>query len=114
MKKEEVLGILQDNGFVLDEEKSLPYGVQFSFRNGAKVNVFDKGTVTPQGQHIDLVKALLGVAAPNGGAVPVGATVATRKKVFVVYGHDVANSTSKCDTRLCRLTVLFEYLDRLP
>ncbi|MGE6105645.1 hypothetical protein ACLHZT_18840, partial [Aeromonas veronii] len=24
-----------------------------------------------------------------------------------------ANSTSKCDTRLCRLTVLFEYLDRL-
>ncbi len=25
-----------------------------------------------------------------------------------------ANSTSKCDTRLCRLTVLFEYLDRLP
>ncbi|MFQ1761841.1 hypothetical protein ACK366_02850, partial [Aeromonas veronii] len=26
----------------------------------------------------------------------------------------IANSTSKCDTRLCRLTVLFEYLDRLP
>uniref|UniRef100_UPI0022E6D89B flagellar export chaperone FliS n=1 Tax=Aeromonas sp. QDB20 TaxID=2989835 RepID=UPI0022E6D89B len=26
----------------------------------------------------------------------------------------LANSTSKCDTRLCRLTVLFEYLDRLP
>ena len=30
MKKEEVLGILQDNGFVLDEEKPLP-GVRFSF-----------------------------------------------------------------------------------
>ncbi len=28
--------------------------------------------------------------------------------------YDFANSTSKCDTRLCRLTVLFEYLDRLP
>ncbi|MFQ1762566.1 porin, partial [Aeromonas veronii] len=28
--------------------------------------------------------------------------------------HYTANSTSKCDTRLCRLTVLFEYLDRLP
>ncbi|WP_279502182.1 hypothetical protein [Aeromonas veronii] len=27
------------------------------------------------------------------------------------YGLN-ANSTSKCDTRLCRLTVLFEYLDR--
>ncbi|MFB0600652.1 hypothetical protein ACETWI_21265, partial [Aeromonas hydrophila] len=29
-------------------------------------------------------------------------------------GQYIANSTSKCDTRLCRLTVLFEYLDRLP
>ncbi|WP_442778441.1 hypothetical protein [Aeromonas sp. ASNIH3] len=29
-------------------------------------------------------------------------------------GEYIANSTSKCDTRLCRLTVLFEYLDRLP
>ncbi|MFM5118372.1 YgdI/YgdR family lipoprotein [Aeromonas veronii] len=29
-------------------------------------------------------------------------------------GKMIANSTSKCDTRLCRLTVLFEYLDRLP
>ncbi|MFQ2027246.1 hypothetical protein ACK355_19310, partial [Aeromonas veronii] len=28
--------------------------------------------------------------------------------------QNYANSTSKCDTRLCRLTVLFEYLDRLP
>ena len=25
-----------------------------------------------------------------------------------------ANSTSKCDTRLCGLTILFEYLARLP
>ena len=30
------------------------------------------------------------------------------------YLKKYANSTSKCDTRLCRLTVLFEYLDRLP
>ncbi|MFQ1947824.1 hypothetical protein ACK35A_20645, partial [Aeromonas veronii] len=29
------------------------------------------------------------------------------------YSNFFANSTSKCDTRLCRLTVLFEYLDRL-
>jgi hypothetical protein len=65
VKKEEVLGILQDNGFVLDEEKAIPYGVQFSFRNGAKVNVYDKGTVTPQGQHIEQVKVLLGLAAPS-------------------------------------------------
>lgn len=35
---------------------------------------------------------------------------------FDAYSENqyLANSTSKCDTRLCRLTVLFEYLDRLP
>lgn len=82
MKKEQVLGILQDNGFVLDEEKAIAYGVQFSFRNGSKVNVFDKGTVTPQGQHVDQVKVLLGFAAPNGAAAVAAPTVATRKKVF--------------------------------
>ncbi|MEH8111914.1 DEAD/DEAH box helicase, partial [Aeromonas veronii] len=32
----------------------------------------------------------------------------------IVQKDYYANSTSKCDTRLCRLTVLFEYLDRLP
>ncbi|MGU5529006.1 hypothetical protein, partial [Aeromonas caviae] len=32
---------------------------------------------------------------------------------FVPVTKEIANSTSKCDTRLCRLTVLFEYLDRL-
>ncbi len=34
--------------------------------------------------------------------------------IKVSYPKWFANSTSKCDTRLCRLTVLFEYLDRLP
>lgn len=52
MKKETVLGLLQDNGFVLDKEKQLPHGVQFSFRNGSKVSVFNNGTVTPQCQHV--------------------------------------------------------------
>ena len=33
---------------------------------------------------------------------------------FDALPMSLANSTSKCDTRLCRLTVLFEYLDRLP
>lgn len=56
MKKEQVLEILQANGFILDEEKSLQYGAQLKFTNGSVVNVYDKGTITPQGKDIELVK----------------------------------------------------------
>ena len=56
MKKEMVLGKLQDAGFILNEEKTIPYGIQFCFSNGAKVIVYDKGTVTPQGKCVDDVK----------------------------------------------------------
>ena len=68
MKPEEVLGMLQDAGFVLDEEKAIPYGRQFAFRNGSKVTVYDKGTITPQGKHVDEVKAILGMSAPGAAA----------------------------------------------
>jgi predicted nucleotide-binding protein len=113
VRKEDALGILQDNGFILDEEKIIPYGVQFSFRNGSKVNVYDKGTVTPQGQHIDQVKALLGLAAPNGTALQASATVAVRKKVFVVYGHD-PESRSELEAMLRRWDLDPLILDQLP
>jgi len=93
MKKEEVLGILQNNGFILDEEKAISYGTQFSFRNGSNINVYDKGTVTPQGQNIDRIKGLLGHAAPNGNYPSVTSTVAVRKKVFALYGHDSDSRT---------------------
>lgn len=113
MKKEEVLGILQDNGFVLDEEKTIAYGIQFLFRNGAKVSVFDKGTVTPQGQHIDQVKVLLGLAAPTGNSPATATTIAVRKKVFVVYGHD-PDSRSQLEAMLRRWDLDPLILDQLP
>ncbi|MFZ5579427.1 MAG: TIR domain-containing protein [Pseudomonadota bacterium] len=113
MKREEVLGILQDNGFVLDEEKSIPYGVQFLFRNGSKVSVFDKGTVTPQGQHIEQVKELLGLAAPNGTPKTSVTTVAARKKVFVVYGHE-PDTRAQLEAMLRRWDLEPLILDQLP
>ena len=113
MKKEEVLGILQDNGFVLDEEKAIAYGIQFIFRNGAKVSVFDKGTVAPQGQHIDKVKGLLGLAAPNGNSSTAVTTIAVRKKVFVVYGH-VPDSRAQLEAMLRRWDLDPLILDQLP
>ncbi|CAC9530287.1 hypothetical protein [uncultured Gammaproteobacteria bacterium] len=113
MKKEEVLGVLQDNGFVLDKEKELPHGVQFSFRNGAKVSVYNKGTVTPQGQHIEEVKKLLGMGAPSTGSVQTSGTVAYRKKVFVVYGHD-SDARSQLEAMLRRWDLEPLILDQLP
>lgn len=113
MKKEEVLGILQDNGFVLDTEKPLPYGVQFSFRNGSKVNVYEKGTVTPQGKCIEQVKALLGLSAPGSNTASALPTLAARKKVFVVYGHD-PESRSQLEAMLRRWDLDPLILDQLP
>ena len=113
MNKEEVLGILQDNGFVLDEEKEIPYGIQFKFRNGSKVNVYDKGTVTPQGKHIDDVKALLGMAAPVEGKAAIPNTVGHRKKVFVVYGHDT-DARAELEAMLRRWDLEPLILDQLP
>lgn len=112
MKKEEVLGILQDNGFVLEEEKQIQHGVQFCFRNGSKVNVFDKGTVTPQGQHVQQVKELLGMAAPTTTGLA-STTVGKRKKVFVVYGHDT-DARSQLEAMLRRWDLEPLILDQLP
>jgi len=113
MKKEEVLGILQDNGFVLDKEKELPHGVQFSFRNGSKVSVYNKGTVTPQGQHVDQVKQLLGMSAPLENTNQTTKTIAYRKKVFVVYGHD-SDARSQLEAMLRRWDLEPLILDQLP
>ncbi len=114
MRKEDVLGILQDNGFVLDEEKAIPYGHQFCFRNGSKVNVFDSGTVTPQGQHIEEVKTLLGIAPPVQSIASAAApTVAARRKVFVVYGHD-EDAKAQLEAMLRRWDLEPLILDQLP
>lgn len=113
MNKEEVLGRLQDNGFELDEEKEIPYGVQFKFRNGSKVNVYDKGTVTPQGKHVDEVKAILGMAAPSQAQQSTQGTIGQRKKVFVVYGHDT-DARSELEAMLRRWDLEPLILDQLP
>lgn len=114
MKKEDVLGKLQDSGFVLDEEKSIPYGVQFCFRNGAKVNVYDKGTVTPQGKCVDEVKKILGICiSVNNENGVCYQTQSKRKKVFVVYGHD-SEARTQLEAMLRRWDLDPLILDQLP
>lgn len=112
MSKEKVLGTLQDKGYVLDVEKPVPHGVQFTFTNGSKVSVFDNGTVTPQGKHVAEVKAILGIAAP-AATVVANATNPARKKVFVVYGHD-STARDGLEAMLRRWELEPLILDQLP
>lgn len=65
MKKEMVLEIMHRGGFIFDEEKSIPFGVQLVFRNGSKVSVYNSGAVSPQGKVAEYVRNLLGLNAPT-------------------------------------------------
>lgn len=116
MKKEMVLGKLQDAGFILNEEKTIPYGIQFCFSNGAKVIVYDKGTVTPQGKCVDDVKRILGINTNASITDENGLnhqTISARKKVFVVYGHD-SEARTQLEAMLRRWELDPLILDQLP
>jgi hypothetical protein len=116
MKKEMVLGKLQDAGFILNEEKTIPYGIQFCFSNGAKVIVYDKGTVTPQGKCVDDVKRILGINTNVSVTDENGLnhqTISARKKVFVVYGHD-SEARTQLEAMLRRWELDPLILDQLP
>ena len=116
MKKEMVLGNLQDAGFVLHEEKPIPYGIQFCFSNGAKVIVYEKGTVTPQGKCVDDVKRILGINTNISVTDKNGLnhqTISARKKVFVVYGHD-SEARTQLEAMLRRWELDPLILDQLP
>lgn len=65
MKKEEVVEILKEHGFILDQEKLINHGVQLVFRNGAIVCVYHTGKINVQGQHFEVVSELLGRSGPN-------------------------------------------------
>ena len=111
-----VLGKLQDAGFILNEEKTIPYGIQFCFSNGAKVIVYDKGTVTPQGKCVDDVKRILGINTNVSVTDENGLnhqTISARKKVFVVYGHD-SEARTQLEAMLRRWELDPLILDQLP
>ncbi len=114
MNKDDVNEILSANGFVLDEEREIQYGVQLRYTNGSVVNVFDKGTVTPQGKDVDKIKGLLGkesskkVDAGSQAIAP-----GSNNKVFVVYGHD-PQCRASLDAMLRRWGLEPLILDQLP
>lgn len=70
--------------------------------------------------HADLLLIAVGTPADEDGSADLQHVLAVADTIGRLMSSPKlvvtksANSTSKCDTRLCRLTVLFEYLDRLP
>lgn len=74
MKKEEVVEILKEHGFILGKEISIPHGTQLIFRNGAMVSVYNTGKINVQGKHFDLVTKLLAKADPSRQVGDVGNT----------------------------------------
>jgi hypothetical protein len=117
MTKEEVLSKLQNAGFQLSEEKSIAYGIQLCFHNGAKVSVYDKGTITPQGRHVDTVKEILGLCSSNAPVSikrdAIQQKHLDKKKIFMVYGHD-SEAKVQLEAMLRRWDLEPLILDQLP
>jgi len=86
-------------------------GTQLRLTNGAIVNVFDNGNFNVQGKNKAVVEAALGKAP---GAVSEHAPkYVSKRKVFVVYGHDETSRT-QLEAMLRRWGLEPLILDQLP
>ena len=92
-------------------------GMQLRLKNGAIVNVYDTGSISVQGKNQDEVNAALGVEPPArtvGGATAAAPFAnTTKKKVFVVYGHDQP-ARDELEAMLRRWELDPLILDQLP
>ena len=109
--------LLAQNNFDIANENRLPngHGTQIRLTNGSIVNVFDNGTVNVQGVDNEEVKDLLaqGATPAAQGATPVAAPTASKRKVFVVYGHD-PTARDQLEATLLRWGLEPLILDQLP
>ena len=112
MTVDEARDLLARAGFQIANEGRLPnnLGAQMRLTNEAVVNVYDKGTFNVQGKNTDEVQAALG-GAPAAGAP--AAYASSKKKVFVVYGHD-QHSRDQLEAMLLRWGLEPLILDQLP
>lgn len=110
---DEVQRMLEADGLVLKSKKrnGNDTGYQLRFEGGQIVNVFDNGTITPQGKGQSRVREVLGLGS---GVGEVGtAAGGPSRRVFVVYGHDGAAKT-QLEAMLRRWDLEPLILDQLP
>src|SRR5579859_2759787 len=98
MTADDVQRKLEAAGLILSDRKRTgnDTGVQLRFKGGEIVNVFDNGTISPQGKNKSRVQELLQLevkAADTG--------LASSRRVFVVYGHD-GNAKTQLEAMLRR------------
>jgi len=88
MSVDEVLRKLQSRGLILKDKKrnGNETGYQLRFTTGEIVNIFDNGTISPQGKNQEAVREALDMEF----ALPVTESQSSKlsRKIFVVYGHD--------------------------
>lgn len=103
-------------GFGIKTEGRLPTdkGHQFRLQNGAIVNVFDSGTINVQGKNAEAVRDALGIAtATNRVSEGGNGYGVSKRKVFVVYGHD-QRCRDQLEAMLRRWGLEPLILDQLP
>lgn len=97
MTREDLLSLLQGNGFQVNSEQRLgnDKGWQFRCATGEIVSLYDSGKIVPQGKNTEKLVSVLGqrapAALPKNGSNAVQA--ASPRDVFVVYGHDTKART---------------------
>lgn len=118
MTKEQVKEILENNGYIIVEEKRTgnDLGNIYKLENGCIVNCWDTGKVNCQGKNKTDVEALLSntksKTAGKTGTPKVVRADGPNKKVFVVYGHDV-NARTQLEAMLRRWELEPLILDQL-
>jgi predicted nucleotide-binding protein len=113
MSVDDVLKKLETHGLILKHKKrnGNDTGYQLRFTTGEIVNVFDNGTVTPQGKYQGLIREMLGI---DSAQVPAAAgQPKSSRRVFVVYGHD-AQAKTQLEAMLRRWDLDPLILDQLP
>ena len=107
MQVDQIKKILLSEGIELKEETAINHGTSLKFLNGSIINVFDTGKFSVQGKEQDKVKALLVDKADINNLIQ------SNKKVFVVYGHDLA-LRSQLEAMLRRWNLEPQILDQMP
>jgi predicted nucleotide-binding protein len=105
---------LEDAGLVLKSKKrnGNNTGYQLRFETGELVNVYDNGTITPQGKRQGTIREILELGPGAAEAVAVTSSEPSRK-VFVVYGRD-KTATTQLEAMLRRWDLEPLILDQLP
>jgi len=116
MTIEELKQMLDAEGCAIREEKPLPdgNGTQFILHDEAQINYYSKsGKIVPQGKNKQLCDRLKTLAASSPSTFRNSSSARSKKKVFVVYGHDTT-CRNELEVLLRRWKLEPVILDQLP